>query len=150
MEQHNRAYRSLIRFYEAEAQYSASGSNADRSRLLATLHRDVVLYQPESLPYGGQWIGRNGFCEWLEAFVATWMDVTPLEPVFHSCGDAMLLSIVIMRATARSTGARIEMPMCQVIPFSDDLPIHWRNFAWDTAQMIAAMDPTLRDKVDSD
>lgn len=29
--------------------------------------------------------------------------------------------------------------MCQVIRFSNDLPIEWRNFAWDTAHMREAL-----------
>ena len=50
-----------MRFYEAEARYSISGSAADRSTLLKILHHDIVLHQPESLPYGGEWRGREAF-----------------------------------------------------------------------------------------
>jgi hypothetical protein len=128
-----------MRFYDAEAHYSASGSATDRKRMLATLHPNIVLYQPESLPYGGQWKGREGFGRWLDAFVESWIDISPLDPVFHTCGEETLVSMVTMRATARSTGTQIEMPMCQVIRFSDDLPIEWRNFAWDTARMRYAL-----------
>jgi hypothetical protein len=31
------------------------------------------------------------------------------------------------------------MPICQVIRFVDDLPIEWRNFAWDTQRMLDAL-----------
>lgn len=128
-----------MRFYEAEARYSAMGDNVDRSALLATLHPDIVLYQPESLPYGGEWRGREAFGQWLDAFVQTWTDVTPTDPAFHNCGDDTLISTATMRALSRSTGREIVMPMCQVIRFSGDLPIEWRNFAWDTAKMLAAL-----------
>lgn len=138
------ALRSLMRFYEAEARYSSSGENADRDALLNTLHRDIVLYQPESLPYGGEWRGREGFAHWLDAFVRTWTDITPIDPVVHACGDDVIVSTVTMRARARTTGTSISMPMCQVIRFSDDLPIEWRNFAWDTARMLGALDTTDR------
>ena len=57
------AVQALMRFYEAEARYSASGTPADRSALLQTLHPDIVLYQPPSLPYGGEWRGREAFGE---------------------------------------------------------------------------------------
>jgi ketosteroid isomerase-like protein len=132
-------FRSLMRFYEAEGRYSASGNAADRSALLNTLHPDIVLYQPESLPYGGVWRGREAFGNWLDAFVQAWTRITPTDPVFHTCGDNMLISTVTMRASARSTGAQIVMPICQVIRFSDDLPVEWRNFAWDTAKMAHAL-----------
>ena len=87
----------------------------DRSALLATLHPDIVLYQPESLPYGGEWRGREAFGQWLDAFVQTWVGVTPTDPVFHTCGDDTLVSTVTMRASSRATGREIVMPICQVI-----------------------------------
>ena len=31
------------------------------------------------------------------------------------------------------------MPMYQVIRLADDLPIEWRNFAWDIAKMTNAL-----------
>lgn len=128
-----------MRFYEAEARYSASGRPEDRDKLLATLHPDVVLYQPESLPYGGRWEGREQFGLWLDAMVATWMDICPTDPEFHSCGDDVLISTVSMCATARSTGRPIRMPMCQLIRFLDDQPVEWRNFNWDTARMLEVL-----------
>lgn len=100
MEPQSRPFRSLMRFYEAEANYSASGSAVDRRSLLASLHPNIVLYQPESLPYGGQWQGREGFGRWLDAFVESWTDITPLNPVFHTCGEETLVSTVTMRNCA--------------------------------------------------
>jgi ketosteroid isomerase-like protein len=132
-------FQSLMRFYDAEGRYSASGDPIDRTALLDTLHPGIVLYQPESLPYGGIWRGREAFGKWLDAFVQTWTDVTPTDPAFHVCGDDMLISTVTMRASARSTGTEVVMPMCQVIRFSNDLPIEWRNFAWDTAKLLDAL-----------
>ncbi len=79
-----------MRFYEAEARYSATGDAADRSALLSNLHPDIVLYQPESLPYGGEWRGREGFGMWLDAFVQTWTDVMPTDPVFYTSGKMCL------------------------------------------------------------
>jgi uncharacterized protein len=54
-------FKSLMRFYRAEGRYSHSGDQIDRAALLSTLHPDIVLYQPESLPYGGVWRGREAF-----------------------------------------------------------------------------------------
>lgn len=135
----SRAFQSLMGFYKAEARYSASGNGVDRTALLGTLHPDIVFYQPESLPYGGVWRGREAFGKWLDTFVRTWTGITPTDPVFHICGNDILISTVTMRAVARSTGIEIVMPMCQVIRFCDDLPIEWRNFAWDTAKMNDAL-----------
>jgi ketosteroid isomerase-like protein len=104
-------FQSLMRFYEAEGRYSATGDAADRRELLATLHPDIVLYQPESLPYGGEWRGREAFGKWLDAFVQTWTDITPTELAFYTCGDDTLIAVygllpklnVEARAIARSS-----------------------------------------------
>lgn len=133
------AYRSLMRFYEAEARYSASGDPADREALLATLHPEIVLFQPASLPYGGEWRGRQAFGRWLDAFTWTWAEIQPIDPSFLTCADDVVVATVTMQARARSTGGALRMPMCQVIRFADDMPVEWRNFAWDTAEMIAVL-----------
>ncbi len=65
----NPAFRSLMQFYSAEVRYSATGDPADRVEWLNCLHPDIILYQPESLPYGGIWRGREGFGRWLDLFV---------------------------------------------------------------------------------
>jgi ketosteroid isomerase-like protein len=134
--------KSITRLYEAEARYSASGAAEDRSALLATLHPDIVLHQPESLPYGGTWRGREAFGQWLDAFVDAWTEVTPTDPQMHVCGDDLLVATVTMRARAHATGKAIDMPICQVIRFAEDLPVDWRNFAWDTAKMLDALGDT--------
>ena len=132
---------SLMGFYEAEGRYSATGRDEDRNALLATLHPGIVLHQPASLPYGGVWQGRDGFGRWLDAFTQAWAGIEPLDPAFYPAGDDVLVSTVTMRATSRSSGVTLVMPLCQVIRFCDGLPIEWRNFAWDTAHMLDALRP---------
>jgi uncharacterized protein len=129
---------SLKRFYAAEERYAAS-TPQDFSPVAATLHPQIVLYQPESLPYGGEWRGHGGVEAWIKAFTAAWSAVQPRNPVFHQPDDRTLISLVTMRAQARHDGHWIEMPMCQVITFEDGLPIEWRNFAWDTARLNDAL-----------
>lgn len=133
---------AMNRFYDAEARFAMSGSDSDRASLLVTLHEDIVLHQPETLPYGGTYRGREAFADWLGKFMDAWVTVTPTDPNFYTVGD-MLISTVTMQATARHTLRKIAMPMCQVVRFADGLPIDWRNFAWDTAVMRAALQPRL-------
>ena len=128
-----------MRFYAAEARYSASGEASDRKALLETLDRDIVLHQPASLPYGGSWRGREAFGEWLDAFTLAWKDIRPTDAVIMSCCDDMIVSPVTMHAVGRESDAPISMPMCQVIRFSKHGPVEWRNFAWDTVAMVAAL-----------
>jgi uncharacterized protein len=129
---------ALLRFYAAEEHYAASGS-ADFAPIAATLHPDIVLYQPESLPYGGTWRGLAGFETWMKAFTAAWSLVRPRDPVFYQPDEQTLISTVTMEAQSRATGRMVQMPMCQVLKIRDGLPIEWRNFAWDTTQLNAAL-----------
>lgn len=129
---------ALLRFYAAEEHYSASGSE-DFSPVAETLHPDIVLYQPESLPYGGTWHGLDGFETWMKAFTASWSVIRPRDPVFYQPDEQTLISTVTMEARSRATGRTVHMPMCQLLKIKDGRPIEWRNFAWDTAELNAAL-----------
>lgn len=130
---------ALLRFYAAEEHYSSSGRE-DFAPVAATIHPDIVLYQPESLPYGGTWRGLAGFETWMKAFTASWSVIRPRDPVFYQPDDQTLISTVTMEAQSRATGRIVHMPMCQLLKIKDGLPIEWRNFAWDTAQLNAALE----------
>ena len=81
----NPALAALQRFYEAEEKYASSGRR-DFAPVAATLHPQIVLHQPESLPYGGTWHGHQGFETWMKAFVETWLYVRLLGD--HGSGIA--------------------------------------------------------------
>lgn len=133
------AAQSILRFYEAEAEYSSTRNAKSRIALLETVHPEIVLHQPSSLPYGGRFAGRASFGDWLDRFMDTWEDVTPVDPATIECGADTLVITVTMQAVARSTHRAISMPMCQIIRFAEGLPIEWRNFAWDTKAMSDAL-----------
>ena len=61
------AVTAIRRFYEAEASYLRPGGG-DFEALAAPLDPQCVLYQPASLPYGGEWRGPAGFERWLKLF----------------------------------------------------------------------------------
>jgi hypothetical protein len=42
--------------------------------------------------------GREAFGQWLDAFVAAWDDINPVDPVSHACAEEMLAATVTMRA----------------------------------------------------
>ena len=130
----NPALAALQRFYAAEELYSTSGRQ-DFGPVAATIHPDIVLFQPESLPYGGTWHGRTGFETWMKAFTAAWEYVRPRDPVLFEPSDDYIISLVTMEAKSRKTQGIVRMPMCQIIRTSDGLPIEWRNFAWDTWEL---------------
>jgi uncharacterized protein len=127
----NAAHSALLRFYEAEELFAASGRR-DFAPVAATIHPAIVLFQPESLPYGGVWRGHDGFERWMHAFTETWLSVRPRDAVVIEHSNDTIISLVTMEAESRSTRQVVSMPMCQVIRTAGGLPVEWRNFAWDT------------------
>src|SRR4029077_4090312 len=51
---------ALQRFYQAGSEYVQTGGK-DFGPVAATLHPQIVMIQADSLPFGGQWHGREGF-----------------------------------------------------------------------------------------
>ena len=93
---------TLRRFYAAEAAYLAAGGG-DFTGIAATLDPEVVIRQPASLPYGGEWRGHPGFEAWMRAFAGQWaaMDVTGSE--LFPAGD-VVVSRSHVHATHKPTG----------------------------------------------
>lgn len=65
------AFDTLECFYKAEEEYLASGSG-DFSAIEDTLDPNCIIFQPSSLPYGGEWRGHSGFEIWMKAFAQEW------------------------------------------------------------------------------
>ena len=75
----------------------------------------------------------------MKAFTASWSLVRPRDPVFYQPDAQTLISAVTMEAQSRATERMVQLPMCQVLKIKNGLPIEWRNFAWDTAQLNTAV-----------
>jgi uncharacterized protein len=106
--------------------------------MAATLHPEIVLEQPGSLPYGGEWRGHDGLRRWLEAMDALWSAVEVVDPVTAEAGGAVIVQAEF-RATARESGRVATMPICEVVRFEDGLPIGWRVFYFDTAAILSVL-----------
>ena len=58
---------ALQRFYQAGSDYVRTGGE-DFGPVAATPHPQIAMIQADSLPFGGQWHGREGFERWMQAF----------------------------------------------------------------------------------
>lgn len=132
------ALAAMQHFYEAEELYSSAGQK-NFAQIAATIHPEIVLFQPDSLPYGGEWHGHQGFEDWTQAFTRAWLYVRPRDAQVIACSDDTIVSLVTMEAQARASHKQVRMPMCQIVRMRDNLPVEWRNFAWDTAVLNDAL-----------
>jgi ketosteroid isomerase-like protein len=127
----------LERFIQAEVEYFA----AENAEFPAEEHLDpeFVLYEPESMPYGGEWHGREGFKRFLGVMSRTWSEMGPLNPPeLIEQGDTVVV-LATLNARARATDRVVQPPVCQVVRVRDGLLVEARMFYWDTATINDAL-----------
>ncbi len=121
---------ALQRFYQAESEYVQTGGE-DFGPVAATLHPQIVMIQADSLPFGGQWHGREGFERWMQAFGEAWSSVSATDLRFFEHDDTVVV-VAQMEATARASGQSFHAPICHVVRIRDGLLMEFRMFYWDT------------------
>ena len=91
----------LNQFFGAETSYIAAGGG-DFGPIAATLDPECVIYQPSSLPYGGEWRGLERFEAWMKAFTEQWSFLEATQPEFFAYDDAVTVRSHV-HARARTT-----------------------------------------------
>ena len=128
--------------YAAEAEYLAAGGPGSASfALLAPYFApDVVLYQAESMPYGGVWHGHEGMERFFLAMSETWDAFEMVDQEFLS-DTSPLVVLTRVRARARVTGRELHFPILQTITLEDGRISEVHPFYWDTAAIAKACSP---------
>lgn len=107
--------------------------------LLATaFHPDVVVHEPASLPYAGDWRGLGGIGRLFRAMRETWSDLAVDGMQAAKAGDTVFMACAL-RLTARRTGVVIEQPFAELLRFEGDRLIEGTPFYYDTAAIAAAL-----------
>ncbi len=131
---------ALKAFYAAEAAYLTAGGPgvADFAGMAAHLDPEVLMYQAESLPYGGEWAGHDGIERFMAAMSEAWSSLEFLEQRSVVDGSVVVVdSRVAFRA--RATGRELETSVIQWITFGNGLITEFRPFYLDTAAVLAAL-----------
>ena len=128
---------NLQRFYAAESAYLLA-VEPDFGAIAATLDPECVIYQPASLPYGGEWRGHTGFEAWLQAFRDVWSSLEVKGAGVFSVGD-VLVSRSHVYARARRNQCEADWPLLQFIRVREARILELRPFYWDTAALLAVI-----------
>lgn len=128
---------AVQRFYDAEAAYMESGAR-DFSAVAGTLNQDIVLFEPSSLPYGGEYHGHDGFELWMRAFADVWSSLEVRDSETFAI-DNTVFSRSHVYAKACVTGASVDWPLLQYFRIRDGRISELRPFHWDTAAMLPAL-----------
>ncbi|MFE3192797.1 nuclear transport factor 2 family protein [Nocardia sp. NPDC059240] len=127
---------TLRGFYAAEAAYLTDGAGFEG--MAKYLAADVVMYQADCLPYGGQWRGHCGMRGFLAAMGASWDGLWFDEQRFVSEGDRVVV-YSRGRLRARGSGRVVETSLLQWIGFEDGLITEFRPYYHDTSAILAAL-----------
>ena len=128
----------LERFIAAEVRYFEAGGAADFPAE-EFLHPDFVLYEPESMPYGGEWHGPDGFRNFLKVMAETWSAMGPKTPPELIEYQDTVVVMTTLEARCRATGQVVTPPVCQVVRVHEGLLAQARMFYWDTVAINQAL-----------
>jgi len=92
---------------------------------------NLVMYEPESLPYGGAYRGKKGLLEGIAAIAAVWKRIS-FSDLRYSLGEDLAIVNFTMHAISRATGKELAMPVCEVWKFRDGRVVEVAPFYWDT------------------
>lgn len=100
---------------------------------------DFVIYEPTSLPYGGEWRGRDAL-QRLYAHVMGYWDDPVVKWQELVGGEKYAVALLHFTVTAKSSGKRFETHIAEVTEFDDagkmaSMRIHY----FDTADMVAQL-----------
>jgi len=114
-------------------------ASGDIDGVLASLTDDVVVHECDSVPYPGDYGGKDGFMQLLQDFIATWeLEGGLVVEEILPAGDDRVLVLAHADVVAKATGKALELRIAEVYTIRDgaiaDIVVHY----WDTHAMVEA------------
>ena len=123
-EAHDRNVETIREFY-------AAFCDGDFTKMNAILSPELILYEAEGLPYGGTYRGHEGFRDVMTKLLDHFDRVKPVV-LKIAVVDDLVMAYMTLIGTARSTGRKLEMPLCEVWKFRDGQILEGRLPYFDT------------------
>lgn len=127
----------LKHMFEVEMRFIQSDS-ADVEQLADAFHRDVVIHEPASLPYPGDWKGLEQLAALFRKMREVWSDISVDGLEAARDGDIVFMRCTLSM-TCRANSARILQPFAEVLRFEGGLLVDGTPFYFDTAEIVAAL-----------
>lgn len=128
----------LKHMFEVEMRFIHSDSG-DVGQLAEAFHRDVVIHEPASLPYAGDWRGLEQLAALFRKMREVWSDMTVDELEAARDGDTLFMRCTLSM-TCRANGRRIVQPFAEALRLKNDLLVDGTPFYFDTAEIVAALE----------
>lgn len=119
-----------MRFLKADAK--------DAAMLATAFHQDVVVHEPASLFYCGDWRGLEGVSALLGKMCEVWSDIRVEDLEAAQSGDTVFMACTL-HLTSRGNGNVIQQPFAEVLRFQDGVLLEGTPFYHDTSAIVAAL-----------
>ena len=109
---------------------------------------EVVIREPDSLPYGGEYRGLDGLRRHAAGWMRTWAALQPgnerkLDATFIDAGDHVV-ACWRLKARAPDGDETLDLPMLGVYELSDGKLVGAQMFYSDTAAVLRFLESTRR------
>jgi ketosteroid isomerase-like protein len=121
---------------EASKAMYAAVARGEWDKVAEFMSDDLVIHEPTSLPYGGEWRGRDALQKLYAHVMGYWEDpVVQWQELVG--GEKYAVALLHFTVTAKSSGKRFETHIAEVTEFDDagkmaSMRIHY----FDTAHMV--------------
>lgn len=115
--------------------YAAMGAK-DFDALFPLLHPEIVVTQDERLPWGGRYVGHDGFATFGITLSSTIDSAVAIDAIFEA--DSEVIQMGHTRGTVKANGAEFDIAEVHRWTITDGLATQ-AHFAIDTSAMVAAL-----------
>jgi uncharacterized protein len=107
---------------------------------LSLLTDDFVLHECDSVPYGGDHVGKDAFLAMRKTFREVWEahSDTDDDHVYIDGGNGIVACVATTPLTARASGQRFHMRAAEIFTIRDEKIADLEVFYWDTKQIFDA------------
>ncbi|MDE8760366.1 MULTISPECIES: nuclear transport factor 2 family protein [Rhizobium] len=128
----------LEKMFDVEIAFMAS-KEKDSAILAEAFHTEVVVHEPTSVPYAGDWRGLAGVAELMHLMSDTF-STFEVENLTCSGPPASMHVSCTLRMVSRKTGISVSQPFAQLLRFQEGLLIEATPFYFDTDEIKAALE----------
>jgi uncharacterized protein len=105
-------------------------------RLPALIADDFVIYEAESLPFGGVFRGLQGYIECMHGLNDFWANKGLAAPEFFAVGEDEVIILSIFDGYIKKNGQHVEMPTVSLWNLKDGKVHSARPFFFDTKKIV--------------
>lgn len=125
----------MDRAFEIVDQLYKHARVADWEAVASVMSDDLVINEPPSLPYGGEWRGRHALRD-LFSTVMTYWDEPVIEQDSLSSDSRTVVSMVRLTITSRRNGERVTHRIAEVTTVEGERVTEMRIYYFDTARVL--------------